>query len=140
MLDLKFINDNFETVKKRLVGRDQPQALADLDEVCHLSAEIKGIIQKLQSLREKRNRISDEVQKLKKSGLEASALIEESRKIGEEIAGLEKQERELEAGLNSLLLRIPNLPHESVPVGKNPDDNVVTGDRGSTSAIKDNEG
>jgi len=125
MLDVKYVQENFEEAKKRLSFRDQPQALSDLDEVYHLSAEIKGITQKLQSLREKRNRISDEVQKLKKSGLEASALIEESRKIGQEIAGLEKQERELEAGLNSLLLRIPNLPHESVPVGKNPDDNVV---------------
>lgn len=125
MLDLKYIQDNFEEVKKRISTREQPQALADLDEVYHLSEELKSQIQRVQGLREKRNRISEEVKKLKPQGLDVSPLIEESRKVGQEIAALEKESRELEARLNALLLRLPNLPHRSVPAGKSAEDNLV---------------
>ncbi len=125
MLDLKYIQDKFEEVKKRISTREQPQALADLDEVYHLSEELKSQIQRVQGLREKRNRISEEVKKLKPQGLDVSPLIEESRKVGQEIAALEKESRELEARLNALLLRLPNLPHESVPAGKSAEDNLV---------------
>lgn len=118
MLDLKYIQENFEEVKKRIATRGQPQALADLDELYHLSDELRRQVQRVQALREKRNRISEEVKKLKPQGKDVSALIEESRKVGEEISALEKESRELEEQLNSLLLRIPNLPHESVPLGK----------------------
>ncbi len=125
MLDLKYIQDKFEEVKKRISTREQPQALADLDEVYHLSEELKSQFQRVQGLREKRNRISEEVKKLKPQGLDVSPLIEESRKVGQEIAALEKESRELEARLNALLLRLPNLPHESVPAGKSAEDNLV---------------
>lgn len=125
MLDLKYIQENFEEVRKRLATRGQPRVLADLDEVYHLADEMRSQTQRVQSLRERRNRISEEVKKLKPQGKDVSALIEESRKVGEEIATLEKGSRELEDQLNSLLLRIPNLPHESVPVGNGPEDNVV---------------
>lgn len=125
MLDLKYIQENYEEVRKRLSARHQPQILDDLDEVYHLSEELKSEIQQIQALREKRNRLSDEVRKLKPQGVDVSALIEESRKVGQEIATLEKESRELEARLNALLLRLPNLPHESVPVGSSSDDNVV---------------
>ncbi|MGC8745528.1 MAG: serine--tRNA ligase, partial [Candidatus Saccharicenans sp.] len=79
----------------------------------------------VQALREERNRISEEVKKLKPKGQDVSALIEESRKVGEEISGHEKELREIEERLNSLLLRLPNLPHESVPVGSSAEENVV---------------
>ncbi|MCX8159790.1 MAG: serine--tRNA ligase [Candidatus Saccharicenans sp.] len=125
MLDLKFIQENFEEVKKRMATRGQPQALADLDELYHLSDELRSQVQRVQALREKRNRISEEVKKLRPQGKDVSGLIEESRKVGEEISLLEKETRELEEQLNSLLLRIPNLPHESVPVGNSSGDNVV---------------
>lgn len=125
MLDLKYIQENFEEVKKRIGTRGQPQALADLDELYHLSDELRSQVQRVQALREKRNRISEEVKKLKPQGKDVTGLIEESRKVGEEISALEKESRELEEQLNSLLLRIPNLPHESVPVGKSSEDNVV---------------
>ncbi|MDI6697865.1 MAG: serine--tRNA ligase [Candidatus Saccharicenans sp.] len=125
MLDLKYIQENFEEVKKRNSARGQPQALSDLDEVYHLSEEMKSQIQRVQALREKRNRISEEVKKLKPQGRDVSSLIEESRRVGEEIAALEKESREMESRLNSLLLRIPNLPHETVPVGNSAEENMV---------------
>ncbi|MBC7361077.1 MAG: serine--tRNA ligase [Candidatus Aminicenantes bacterium] len=125
MLDIKLIQENFEEIKKRLATRGQPQIVADVEEVYRLSDEMKGLIQQVQALREKRNRISDEVKKLKPVGQDVSWLIEEARKIGEEISALEKQAKELEEKLNRLLLRIPNLPHESVPVGNSAEDNVV---------------
>jgi len=125
MLDLKYIQESFEEAKKRLATRGQLQVLADLDELYHLSDELKSLVQRVQALRERRNRISEEVKKLKPQGQDVSALIEESRKVGEEISTLEKESRDLEEKLNSLLLRIPNLPHHTVPVGKSPEENVV---------------
>lgn len=125
MLDLKLIQENFEEVKKRLATRGQPQVLADLEEVHRLADRVKSLGQQVQALREKRNRISEEVKKLKPKGQDVSALIEESRKVGEEIASLEKESGELEEKMNSLLLRLPNLPHESVPVGSSSEENVV---------------
>ncbi|HEK86180.1 MAG: serine--tRNA ligase [Candidatus Saccharicenans sp.] len=125
MLDLKYIQENFEEVKKRLISRGQPQVVADLEEVHRLADRMKRLGQEVQALREKRNRISEEVKKLKPKGQDVSALIEESRKVGEEISGHEKELREIEERLNSLLLRLPNLPHESVPVGSSAEENVV---------------
>ena len=125
MLDLKYIQENFEEVKKRLISRGQPQVVADLEEVHRLADRMKSLGQEVQALREKRNRISEEVKKLKPKGQDVSALIEESRKVGEEISGHEKELREIEERLNSLLLRLPNLPHESVPVGSSAEENVV---------------
>jgi len=125
MLDLKYIQENFDQVKNRLATRGQASVLTDLDELYHLSDELKSLLQRVQALREKRNRISEEVKKLKPKGQDVSALIEESRKVGEQISAEEKGAKELEEQLNSLLLRIPNLPHESVPVGNSPEENVV---------------
>ncbi|MDH7494089.1 MAG: serine--tRNA ligase [Candidatus Saccharicenans sp.] len=125
MLDLKYIQDNLAEVEKRLASRGQSQALTDLEELYHLTDELKSLVQRTQAWREKRNRISEEVKKLKPQGQDVSLLIEESRKVGEEISALEKESRELEEKLNWLLLRIPNLPHESVPVGNSPEENVV---------------
>lgn len=125
MLDLKIIQENFEEVKKKLANRGQPQVVTDLDEVYHLSTEIKDLTQQAQVRREKRNKISDEVKKLKMAGGEVSGLIEESRRIGEEITAIEKESKNLEEKLKSLLLRLPNIPHDSVPVGKTAEDNVV---------------
>lgn len=125
MLDLKYIQENFEEVKKRLMSRGQPQVVADLEEVHRLADWMKSLGQQIQALREKRNRISEEVKKLKPKGQDVSSLIEESRKVGEEISALEKESKEYEEKLNLLLLRLPNLPHESVPVGASAEDNVV---------------
>lgn len=125
MLDLKIIQENFEEVKNKLANRGQPQVVTDLDEVYHLSTEIKDLTQQAQVRREKRNKISDEVKKLKMAGGEVSGLIEESRRIGEEITAIEKESKNLEEKLKSLLLRLPNIPHDSVPVGKTAEDNVV---------------
>lgn len=125
MLDLKYIQENFEEARNRLATRGQPQVLADLDELYHLSDELRGLVQQAQTLRERRNRISEEVKKLKPQGQDVSGLIEESRKVGEEISALEKESRKLEEKLNSLLLRIPNFPHDSVPPGDGPEGNVV---------------
>ena len=119
------IEDSFEEVKKKLASRGQPQAVADVEEAYYLSAEIKGLIREAQAGREKRNRISEEVKKLKMAGGDVSALIEESRQVGETIAAIEKKSKELEERLKYILLRLPNIPHDSVPVGKTTEDNVV---------------
>jgi seryl-tRNA synthetase len=125
MLDLRLIQDNFEEVKKKLADRGQPQVLSDLEEVYRLSAQVKELAREVQSGREKRNRISDEVKKIKMAGQDPSSLIEESRRVGDEIARLEKKSKEIEEILKALLLRLPNIPHDSVPVGKTAEDNVV---------------
>ena len=75
-------------------------------------------------MKAQRNRASEEIAKLKKSGQDATALIAETKELREQIQEREKAAADLEARLQEILAGIPNLPHESVPVGKSADDNV----------------
>ncbi len=135
MLDIKYIQEKFEEVKQKLGNRGQPQVITDLEEVYHRGNKLKSLVKQAQSLREKRNRISDEVKKLKPSGQDVSSFIEDSRKIGQEVVAVDKQIKELEEELLSLLLRIPNIPHESTPLGKGPEENVIVKVMGQVPAF-----
>ncbi len=97
----------------------------DIEKVIEIDKKRREIIVKLESLRANKNKISKEIGKLKKEGKSADAIILEMRKISDEEKELSSNLREIEAELNDFLLRIPNIPHESVPEGKDENDNVV---------------
>src|SRR5438552_6918887 len=123
MLDLNFVRDNLPLVgeKLRLRGMDPGDVLKDFLEV---DAQRRQAVTEAETTKARRNRASEEIAKLKKSGQDATAQMSESKELREQIQKLEKVATELETRLQEILAGIPNLPHESVPAGKTPEDNV----------------
>src|SRR6476660_6527125 len=123
MLDLSFVRDNLSVVeeKLRLRGMDPAQVLKDFHLV---DTQRRQAITEAESMKARRNRASEDIAKLKKSGQDASAQIAETKELREQIQQREKGAEEFEAKLKDILSGIPNLPHESVPAGKSAEDNV----------------
>src|SRR5215467_4475821 len=122
MLDLAFVRENLPLVEEKLRQRGMdPAALQDFHQV---DAQRRQVITKVETLKARRNRASEEVAKLKKGGQDASGLIAETKSLRERIQELEKSAEQYENQLRQLLIGIPNMPHESVPVGRSAEDNV----------------
>ena len=123
MLALELIRKDPEFVKERLATRDE--GLKDfVDKVLELDRERRAILKELETLRANRNIKSKEIGFLKKGGKDTSLLEEEVKKIRENIENYEEKLNLLESQLRDLMLRIPNLPHKSVPIGKDESENV----------------
>jgi len=123
MLDLNLVRTNLPLVEEKLRQRGMGPA-AVLKDFREVDAQRREAITTVETLKSRRNRVSEEIGKLKKSGQDASALMEETKELREKIPALEKSADELETKLRDILAGIPNLPHESVPVGRSADDNV----------------
>jgi len=123
MLDLNFVRDNLSFVEEKLQqrGLDPADVLKDFRE---LDTERRQAITEAETLKARRNRASEEIAKLKKSAEDATALIAETKEFRERIQEKEKAAAEYETRLHQMLAGIPNVPHDSVPVGKTPEDNV----------------
>ncbi|OES45476.1 serine--tRNA ligase [Domibacillus iocasae] len=122
MLDMKYLRSNFAEVKERLKFRGEDMsAFEDFEELEKKRRELLG---QTEELKGKRNSVSQEVARLKKEKQDADALITEMREVGEKIKELDADLRETEEKLEQLMLRMPNIPHESVPAGDSEDDNV----------------
>src|ERR1700693_3053770 len=123
MLDLNFVRDNLAMVEEKLRQRGA-NAAEVLKDFAAIDAERRQAITAAETLQAQRNRASEEIAKLKKSGQDATAQINETKELREQIQHREKAAEEFEASLHNILAGIPNLPHKSVPVGKTPEDNV----------------
>ncbi len=123
MLDLNFVRDNLPLVeeKLRLRGMDPVQVLKDFQAI---DTERRRAITEAETLKAQRNRASEEIGKLKKSGQDATGPMAETKDLRDKIQDLEKIATDYETRLRDLLAGIPNIPHESVPVGKSSEDNV----------------
>lgn len=123
MLDLGFVRINLELVeaKLRLRGQDPAQLLGDFRGLDTLRRER---ITEVEQLKARRNELSQQVAQLKKSGQDASAVMEETRSLKERIEGLEKASAEADEQMRAILTRIPNLTRDDVPAGKSEADNV----------------
>lgn len=122
MLDMKVLRADFEGVKKRLQHRGED--LTDLGKFESLDRKRRDLIVEAEQLKSKRNEVSQQVAALKREKKDADHLIAEMREVGDRIKELDDELRGVEAELDLLLLSIPNLPHESVPVGETEDENV----------------
>lgn len=123
MLDLELIRKNPEFVKERLKTRGE--GFEELvDKVMELDHERRSILRELESLRAERNAKSKEIGMLKRKGEDTSSLEEEVKKIKESIEAYEEKLASVEEKLRDLMLRIPNLPHKSVPIGRDESENV----------------
>lgn len=122
MLDIKWIRENPDEARSMLQNRGYEYPL---DELLDLDSLRRQKLIEVEGLKAKRNEGSKEVAKLKSKGEDPSDLMEEIRNINEDIKVLDKEVQDIEENLRDLLLQIPNKPHESVPVGKSEEDNVV---------------
>jgi len=115
MLDLKFIRENIDLVRQAIEKR---QDTAPLDEILRLDSERRQKTVELESLRHERKEAARE----RKTDRET---VEEGRDLRAMIRGLEEEVRNLDKQLEELLLQVPNIPHPTVPAGKDENDNVV---------------
>src|SRR5215475_5131333 len=123
MLDLNFVRDHLPLVeeKLRLRGMDPAEVLKDFRAI---DSDRRLSITEAETLKAKRNRASEEIGALKKSGQDATALMAEMKDLRDKVQELEKKATDSENRLRDLLAGIPNIPHESVPVGKGSEENV----------------
>lgn len=122
MLDVKLLRTDFAKVEEALRNRQ-----ASLDLVApfpELDQKRRELIQNTEQLKNRRNTVSQEVAAIKKAGGDADALITEMREVGDRIKELDEELRVLDVQVNELLQAIPNIPHQSVPVGGSEDENV----------------
>jgi seryl-tRNA synthetase len=123
MLDLAFVRENLSKVEEMLRhrGLEPSQVLGDFRSA---DQRRRQVITQAETLKAQRNRASEEIARLKKSGQDTSTLAEQNRALREQGEALEKQAGELEQEMRNVLAGIPNMPHDSVPVGKSAEDNV----------------
>ncbi|BBO75118.1 serine--tRNA ligase [Desulfosarcina widdelii] len=122
MLEIKLVRENLELVKTAMQNRGTDfdfEAFQSHDE------RRKRILFELEELRRQRNSVSDRIAEMKRNGENADAIIEKMRTVSTSIKGLEKGVAESEAALDEMIMALPNIPHESVPVGRDENDNPV---------------
>lgn len=126
MLDIKYIIENIDIVKENIRKKNQDEKLELVDRVVELDELRRENIKETDTKRARRNEIADLMPKLFKENRqeEANVLKEEAKKLAEEIKELEKSVEEKTEEYNRILLTIPNIMHESVPVGKDDSENV----------------
>src|ERR1022692_268791 len=123
MLDLNFVRDNLPRVEEMLRqrGADPAAVLKDFRDVDTLRRQA---ITEAETMKARRNKASEDIAKLKKAGQDAAAAIAETKELREQIQTREKTAADLDARLQEILSGIPNVPHESVPVGHSAEENV----------------
>lgn len=123
MLDPVFVRDNPDLVEARLRSRGMDPS-ADLAALAVLEASRRRVLPDVEGLKRDQNASGEAVARAKKAGEDPSAVFAENKARGARIKELEAELAEIEAKRDALLLTLPNLPHESVPVGTSADDNV----------------
>lgn len=123
MLDLNFVRDHIPQIEQMLRNRAMnPDAV--LKDFRTIDAQRRQAIQSAETVRAERNRLSAEIPKMQKAGQDASQLIADAKDMRVQIQELEKAAEEYDTRMSEVLVGIPNMPHESVPVGNSAEDNV----------------
>ena len=122
MLEIKFIRQNLTDVKQAIENRGDS---VDWEALITADDNRKAILQEIEGLRHRRNVVSDQIAALKKKGVPSEGPVTEMREVSNRIKTLDKDLAQNETILQSILMRIPNLPHASVPVGRDENDNPV---------------
>ncbi|EAW7302904.1 serine--tRNA ligase [Listeria monocytogenes] len=122
MLEVKLLRNNFDEVKQKLQNRGED--LGEFEKFGELDKRRRTLIVETEALKSQRNEVSQEIAKLKREKQDADAKIEEMRVVGDRIKTLDIELREIDEKLDMILMSIPNIPHESTPVGESEDDNV----------------
>jgi seryl-tRNA synthetase len=129
MLEIKFIRQNLEKVQRALQNRGQA---FDLEAFGGIDEERRRVLQEIETLRHQRNIVSDQIAEMKKSGDNAEEPVRQMREVSARIKLLDKELAANQVKMDECLLNLPNIPHASVPIGKDSADNPVirsVGDR-----------
>ena len=124
MLDIKLIRENPELVKNNLTKRGNPETIQMLEDLIAVDKEWRLHLTKLNEQRHQRKQVTIEIAKLKKSGKEATGEVERAQDIDVKITSVEKQVTEQEQKTHDYLMQLPNLLDDTVPLGKDSNDNV----------------
>ncbi len=122
MLDMNLIREQPDLVREAIRKRHDDESL--LDQVLDLDKQRRALLQQVEALRAERNRVSKEISRMKDPA-EREAKIAAMRDLKARLDSLEQQLRQVESDLHEVLIRIPNIPHESVPEGVDERDNVI---------------
>ncbi|MEE4114141.1 MAG: serine--tRNA ligase [Desulfobacteraceae bacterium] len=122
MLEIKLVREKLDLVKTAMQNRG---TAFDWEAFQTQDTQRKAILFELEELRHQRNRVSDEVARMKRSGENADAIIDQMRDVSTTIKNLEKDLGESESAIDEMIMAMPNIPHASVPVGKNETENPV---------------
>ncbi|MCF6139642.1 serine--tRNA ligase [Pseudalkalibacillus berkeleyi] len=123
MLDLKFVREHFDEVKEKLSTRGED--ISGLDQFKELDEKRRELINQTEVLKSERNSVSKQVAEFKREKKDADHLIIEMREVGEKIKAYDEELRQVEEKLQNVMLTLPNIPHESAPIGGDEEDNVV---------------
>lgn len=136
MLDLKFIRDNIDLVRQNIINKNEK---AKIDDILELDIERRKIIQEVEKLKNIRNVVSKEIAELKKQKLDADDKISEMKTVSDNIKELDDKLANIEQDIEKVVVRIPNMVAEFVPVGKSAEDNKIVrtwGDKPTTKCGK----
>src|SRR3989344_590027 len=124
MLDIKLIRENPEAARKDLHKRGDSEKLGWLEELIEKDKLWRALVAETDKLKAERNKLSEEIGKQKKAGKDAGALLKRAAEIPEKIKENDRKILELSERMNWILMRLPNILHESVPIGKDDSENV----------------
>jgi seryl-tRNA synthetase len=125
MLDIKLIREHPEIVKKDLKKRREEEKIKWVDDLLNYDKKWRELIQEANKLRERRNIVTQEIADLKKKGKDVKAKVKEVKEIPDKIKRLEIEVEDYKKKANSILMKLPNILNESVPYGKDDNDNFV---------------
>lgn len=122
MLDIRFVRENVEVVKEALRKRNYVLSLSDL---LSLEDQRRLLLKEVEELRGRRNAVSEQIGRLKREKKDATTLLEEMKTVSDKIKEFDERLRVLDEQVREFVLNLPNVPHDSVPVGKDETENVV---------------
>ena len=120
MLDIKFVKENLAAVQEMLKNRQNKTSLDGFEQ---LEEKRRTILAEVEALKNKRNTVSKQVGLMKKNGENTDAIFAEMRQVGEQIDKLDAELKQVETDLREIMLRIPNMPKDDVPIGVDENDN-----------------
>ena len=124
MLDIKKIRENKEEIKDLMRNRGESVDLTDFDKVVDLDEERRETLVEVEAAKAKKNQVSAMIPQRKKAGEDVTDVMNEMKELGETIKDLDNKVKEIDAKIEYIMLRLPNIPHASVPDGNTDDDNV----------------
>jgi len=122
MLDLKFVRENPDLVKQAIVNKNES---ADVDKILELDEKRRTVIGEVEKLKAHRNTVSEQIAVKKRNKEDASEDIAQMKEVGQKISELDKEFRSVKEALDYHMLRVPNMPDETVPVGADEESNVT---------------
>jgi len=122
MLDIKFIRNNVDKVKKAIELKNDH---ADIDRLLELDNNKRKMMTEVEELKHQRNKVSEDIGRMKQQNQDASQFIGEMKNVSDRIKQLDEKVKSFDQEIYEILIRIPNIPHESVPIGKDASANLA---------------